>query len=142
MGEENLVNASGRTLQAFPGDSFRPETVYGVDFSGAKLAGKNAWIAQLRVLRSPTQRKSANPAPPLKLVDLRPLGRAAGGDERETVYSFLTDSILGSRSALWGMDFPFGLLPDFNTSCFIVHIAVRCIVELICPINAIWLRLR
>lgn len=104
-----MVNASGRTLTSFPADSFRPKTVYGVDFSGAKLAGKNAWIAQLDVQNSLGLEKSVNPIPPLKLVDLRPLGRAAGGDERETVYSFLTGRILESRSALWGMDFPFGL---------------------------------
>ena len=101
-----MVNASGRTRHSFPGDSFRPEIVYGIDFSGAKLAGKNAWIAQLQVQHSPRTAKSA---PPLKLVDLRPLGRAAGADDRETVYPFLTSEILASRSALWGMDFPFGL---------------------------------
>ncbi|TWU03736.1 DUF429 domain-containing protein [Neorhodopirellula pilleata] len=95
-----MVNANER-----PFSTFRPRNVFGVDFSGARLAGKNAWIAELNVIGDPGQTTS----PPLKLNDLRPLGRAAGDDERDVVCRFLADSILASHDALWGMDFPFGL---------------------------------
>lgn len=122
-GKENLVNASNSIHQRFLGQpqefsaQFPPElaefqirTVFGIDFSGAKSAGKNAWMAQMTVLdpnnRAPQQKITS---PLFKLVDLRPLGRLAGGDERDVVYPFLTRSILDSDHALWGMDFPFGL---------------------------------
>ena len=95
-----MVNANQR-----PSATFRPRTVFGVDFSGARLAGKNAWIAQLDVIGDPDQTTS----PSLKLTELRPLERAAGAAERDIVCGYLADSILASDDALWGMDFPFGL---------------------------------
>lgn len=79
------------------------QTVFGVDFSGAALAGKNAWIAEIQISQDDST------SPPLKLVDLQPLGRVAGQDERERVYPWLTNRIIASKDALWGMDFPFGL---------------------------------
>ena len=96
---------------------FEPQTVFGVDFSGAKLAGKNAWIAELEVLSGephagPLDSSGAavSPkSPPLRLVDLQPLERAARDAERAAVCHHLVETILSSRSALWGMDFPFGL---------------------------------
>lgn len=75
-------------------------TVQGVDFSGAAEAGKTAWIAQLDVTGG---------SPGLRLADLKPLGRLAGTDSRDGVYTYLVDRILNSGQTLWGMDFPFGL---------------------------------
>lgn len=86
-------------------ETFRPRTVFGVDFSGARLAGLNAWIATMEVCEP----AKCMTSPPLKLLDLQPLHRAAGDAQRETVCGYLASSILASRSALWGMDFPFGL---------------------------------
>ncbi|MEO9592133.1 DUF429 domain-containing protein [Rhodopirellula bahusiensis] len=84
------------------------QTVFGVDFSGAALAGKNAWIAELQISSDDTA------SPPLELVDLQPLGRVAGQDDRECVYRWLTSRIRTSKHALWGMDFPFGLPVELN----------------------------
>lgn len=74
--------------------------VYGVDFSGARLAGVNMWVAELEGLaggRMP------------ELVRLARMGELAGTDERGPVMSKLTEMVLGSEEAVWGMDFPFAL---------------------------------
>ncbi len=100
-GEEKLVNATQARISCF-----QPQTIMGVDFSGAAQAGKNAWIAEIQVSEdggSPSRTQ------PLKLVDLQPLGRAAGDPARDIVCKYLAEKILESRQALWGMDFPFGL---------------------------------
>jgi len=75
-------------------------TVFGVDFSGAALSGKTAWLARLDVLPGETK---------LRLVDVKPLGLLAGDDAREAVCGYLADKIRGSDQTFWGMDFPFGL---------------------------------
>jgi len=74
--------------------------VIGVDFSGARLSGVNAWIARTEVLRESGR---------LRLVSLTPVGQAAGDDCRDVVNAFLVDEVSRSDSALWGFDFPFGL---------------------------------
>ena len=74
-------------------------TVYGVDFSGAAEAGKNAWIAQCEVTGSGS----------LCLVALDPLETLAGSSKRAVALQWLVDAIRGSQDALWGIDFPFGL---------------------------------
>ena len=71
---------------------------YGVDFSGAKLAGRNIWVAGL----VPGRRR-------LRLVSVDRLHTLAGTAERTAAHAHLADLILSSQSALWGMDFPFGL---------------------------------
>lgn len=71
-------------------------TVYGVDFSGAKLAGLNAWVATLDV-------------PSCTITALRRLGDLAGDDARTPAMAFLVQSILESTNALWAIDFPFAL---------------------------------
>lgn len=73
-------------------------TAFGVDFSGAKRAGKTAWVAEVD-LRADRPR----------LVALAPLGRLAGDDARGPALAWLSDRIARSESALWAMDFPFGL---------------------------------
>lgn len=118
-----MVNANRPNFSAFRPRfaAFQPRIVFGVDFSGAALAGRNAWIAELRRVDDPAGggRVSSRhpvgdisprePAAKLRLVDLQPLGRAAGGEARETVYPYLVNRVLTSESAIWGMDFPFGL---------------------------------
>lgn len=74
--------------------------VVGIDFSGAALSGKTAWLAELEVCES---------APRLSLVSLNSLGRLAGSDERHHVCQYVVDRILDSRQTVWGIDFPFGL---------------------------------
>jgi hypothetical protein len=76
-------------------------TIYGVDFSGAKLAGRNTWVARLE------------PAPRLRLPHYRLAGlacleRLAGTAERAPALAHLVGLIADSREALWALDFPFG----------------------------------
>ncbi len=99
----NVKRDSYGAMFCTSGAKVRFQTVFGVDFSGAALAGKNAWIAEIQVSSSDAT------SPPLELVDLQPLGRVAGQDQRECVYQWLTNRIEASEDALWGMDFPFGL---------------------------------
>ncbi|HEV2763515.1 MAG TPA: DUF429 domain-containing protein [Pyrinomonadaceae bacterium] len=78
-------------------------TIYGVDFSGARLAGKNTWVA--RVERNGRRRGT----PPLHLVELEPLETLCGTAERAGALGHLVELIAGSEAALWALDFPFGL---------------------------------
>ena len=73
-------------------------TAFGVDFSGAKRAGRTAWVAEVSL---------EHPRP--RLVGLAPLGRLAGDDARGPALAWLSDRIARSGAALWAMDFPFGL---------------------------------
>lgn len=77
--------------------------VYGVDFSGAKRAGENTWVAHL----VPHPRKS-NPHR-LRLLSLHPLTRLAGTAERGPALRTLVSLVRQSDAALWAFDFPFGL---------------------------------
>lgn len=77
------------------------ERVFGVDFSGARLAGRTAWVAEARVLR--------RGARALEVVSLRSLERACGSAERGPALAWLANAIRGSERALWGIDAPFGL---------------------------------
>jgi hypothetical protein len=80
----------------------RFRSIYGVDFSGAKLAGRNIWIARAEPARS------ARRVPPLRLVELHRLEDLGGTAERAAALKHLVDLVAASRDALWGMDFPFG----------------------------------
>ena len=73
-------------------------TAFGVDFSGAKLAGRNAWVAEV-----------ALDEPKPRLVGLSSLGRLAGDDARGPALAWLVDRVRSGGNALWAMDFPFGL---------------------------------
>ncbi len=75
------------------------KTIYGVDFSGAKLAGRNIWIARCRPGRGRR----------LVLGSLDSLEQLCGSAERGPALDHLVELIAGSHNALWGMDFPFGL---------------------------------
>ncbi len=74
-------------------------TVYGVDFSGAKRAGRNIWIARLDV--------PARGRP--RLVALDRLEALCGTAERAPCLAALVRMVNESESALWGFDCPFGL---------------------------------
>jgi hypothetical protein len=71
---------------------------FGVDFSGAKLAGRNTWVAGC--VRSNKR---------LTLDSLDCLEELAGTADRNPTLRHLVALVSESESAAWGMDFPFGL---------------------------------
>lgn len=74
-------------------------TVVGVDFSGAKLAGRNTWVAAIRpAVRGPS-----------RLLALHRLEALAGTAERADALAHLVRLVRDSDRALWAFDFPFGL---------------------------------
>jgi hypothetical protein len=77
--------------------------VYGVDFSGAKEAGRATWLARLEPAGT------AGGGPPFRLIELRSLERLCGTAERAPALAHLVERIAGSDGALWALDFPFGL---------------------------------
>jgi len=82
-------------------------SVFGVDFSGAKLAGTAIWIAHARPIGSK-----------LRLVSLQRLADLAGTAERAVALRYLVEMIRRSVDALWGMDFPFGLpIEIYDSDC-------------------------
>jgi hypothetical protein len=76
-----------------------------VDFSGAKLAGRNIWVARLE----PGGKR-------LHLRELTCLEAMCGQAERAPALKHLVDLIRASEQSLWAMDFPFCLpvevMPD------------------------------
>jgi len=74
-------------------------TVCGVDFSGAKQAGHNIWIARTE----PRARGR------LALVALDRLGALCGTAERAVCLPELVRMVNATDAALWGFDCPFGL---------------------------------
>jgi hypothetical protein len=77
--------------------------VYGVDFSGAKLAGQNTWIARLEPIASgPDQ-------PFYRLKQLASLETLCGTAERAEALAAFVRMIAGSENALWALGFPFAL---------------------------------
>ncbi len=75
------------------------ESVYGVDFSGAKQAGRTIWIARTE----PRARGK------FALVELDRLDSLCGTAEREVCLAELVRIVNASDAALWGFDCPFGL---------------------------------
>src|SRR5579859_1532939 len=73
-------------------------SIYGVDFSGARLAGENIWIARL------VRRRRS-----YELVELSRLRNLCATPDREPALAYLVNRVAASQDALWGMDFPFGL---------------------------------
>ena len=74
-------------------------TIYGVDFSGAAMAGRNIWVA-----RCTTGRRRR-----LKLHDLERLEDLAGTAARGPALAHLVKMIESSHDALWAIDCPFGM---------------------------------
>ena len=79
------------------------DAIYGVDFSGAKLAGKNTWVAKIEPI--PKRRRR----PYYILTGLWSLEKLCGIGECTSALAYLVEMILNSRQALWALDFPFGL---------------------------------
>lgn len=83
------------------------QVYYGVDFSGAKAAGRNIWIARIEP-RGKTRR--------LALASLDRLESLCGTAARAECLAALVERVRASDAALWGFDFPFGmpveLFPD------------------------------
>ena len=73
--------------------------VYGVDFSGAKFAGRNTWLCHAVTGRDGR----------LDIHELNSLEAIAGTAERLPALAALVVLIVTSTNSLWGMDFPFGL---------------------------------
>src|SRR5262245_1465481 len=74
--------------------------IYGVDFSGARRAGRNTWAAR----RGPRRRRPAHRPPGLaRLETLR------GTAERGAALAHLVARITASDAARWALDSPFGL---------------------------------
>jgi hypothetical protein len=73
--------------------------VYGVDFSGARLAGRNMWVARI------DSRRRGRPV----LTALDRFETLCGTAERSAVLTHLVGLVESSEHALWGFDFPFGL---------------------------------
>src|SRR5689334_21950602 len=86
-------------FRELPGRTVQFQTIYGVDFSGAKNAGRTIWIARARPGRGRR----------LVLEELVNLERASGHAAREPALAWLVEQIAASRDALWAIDFPFGL---------------------------------
>jgi hypothetical protein len=84
-------------------------SIYGVDFSGAKLAGRTIWIARTEPAAGAKRSRSLQHVPRLRLVELDRLECLCGTAERGPALRSLVEMIGASRHALWGMDFPFGL---------------------------------
>jgi hypothetical protein len=74
-------------------------TIYGVDFSGARLAGRTTWVARLE----------PDGDGPYRLAELACLERLCGTAERGEALAHLVECIRDSEGALWALDFPFGL---------------------------------
>jgi hypothetical protein len=72
---------------------------FGVDFSGARLAGRTAWLAEVAVDEGGRRH----------LTSLASLEARAGDAVREVALAWLVAEIRASRDALWGIDAPFGL---------------------------------
>ena len=75
-----------------------PKTVIGVDFSGAKEAGRNIWLAEATVAKGHLRLR--------KLDCLEHLARVSSRDES---LAHLVQSIRTSHQTLWAIDFPFAL---------------------------------
>jgi hypothetical protein len=78
-------------------------TIYGVDFSGAKLAGRNTWVARVEGV------EGRHTPPYYRLADLKSLEQLCGTTERAPALAHLVERIAGSTESLWALDFPFGL---------------------------------
>jgi len=75
--------------------------VFGVDFSGARAAGRTTWVACTRL----RQRRSR----PLRLEWIKSLEELSGTADRDEALRHLVDMVRASSSALWAIDAPFGL---------------------------------
>ena len=73
------------------------DTVYGVDFSGARSAGRTIWVARIEAARG--RRKQL----PYSLAELARLEDLCGTAERSAALAHLVTLIADSRDALWAL---------------------------------------
>jgi hypothetical protein len=85
------------------GEAPRIGTVYGVDFSGARLAGLTTWVAETVVA------DAAGGVPGLTLTRLNNLAELGGSERRAEALAHLVARINASHDALWAIGAPFGL---------------------------------
>ena len=78
-------------------------TIYGVDFSDARLAGRNTWVARIEAVAGKSKTR------PHRLTSLAPLEELCGTAERRVALDSLVGMIADSQEALWALDFPFAL---------------------------------
>jgi hypothetical protein len=74
--------------------------VHGVDFSGAKLAGRNTWVARIE--------HEHGHGGGYRLTQLASLERLCGTAHRADALAHLVELIGESHDALWALDCPFG----------------------------------
>lgn len=86
-------------------------SVYGVDFSGARQAGRTIWVARCAPQAGPSR-------PPLRLEQLDRLDRLVGSEQRDEVLPWLVDHMVGTDNTVWGIDFPFGLPVELESGGF------------------------
>ena len=77
--------------------------IYGVDFSGARLAGRNTWVALIE------PKSGGRRSPAYRLTRLSRLEQSCGTADRPVALAHLVQMIAESKDALWALDFPFGL---------------------------------
>ena len=75
-------------------------SICGVDFSGARLAGRTTWVAKIERAAGTT---------PYRLTRLASLETLCGTAERRPVLAHLVQMIRDSEDTLWALGFPFGL---------------------------------
>jgi hypothetical protein len=80
------------------------DSFYGVDFSGAKQAGRNIWIAR----RDPVRRGPKGRGR-LQLTEISSLEQLSGSADRAPALAHLVELIKASTQSLWALDFPFAL---------------------------------
>ncbi len=80
-----------------------PRRIIGVDFSGARQAGKGTWVATGVIEAETVQIESCFPAEFLP----------GGGADRDRALAALVEYVAGATDAIVGFDFPFGLPANF-----------------------------
>jgi len=75
--------------------------IYGVDFSGAKQAGRNLWLARI-------EPRGDSGKATYRLTQLASLEMLCGTADRTPALAHLARMIACSEGALWGLGFPFG----------------------------------
>jgi hypothetical protein len=76
--------------------------IFGVDFSGGRLAGRTTWVARTLWRGRGSERA-------LRLAELASLEQLCGRAERGPALAHLVEMIRASHDALWAIDAPFGL---------------------------------
>ena len=84
------------------GPTGRFRFIFGVDFSGGRMAGRTTWVARTSWRGRGSGRK-------LRLAELASLERLCGSAERLPALAHLVALIRASRDALWALDAPFGI---------------------------------